>query len=498
MYEEAHGLSDQVATPGKTRADGRSLRRRASAAVRCGGSVGAGSGAEELGQPGGWHADHRRQLRRQELTIDVGRNPLDQRTGELHQPGPAIDARHVAARCELADQVIRQRNGCADTRFEGLRAFLADQRVRIVTVGQEEKAELAALLHLADRVLERAPGRGAPGTVAVEAEYDLTHQPEDPLQVLGGRGGTERCHGVGDPRLVQTHDIHVALDHQQPREIARRLACLVQTVELAALVEELGLGRVQVLGLTLVEDAAAETDGPAADVADREHHSVAESIVLTRSAVGALDHEPRACERLPLFLGRPVAVEQRAPARRRVSDAEARQAVAGQPATREILARARFAAERLPEEERRPLERDVQVLVRPRRGIAAFARDLETGARRELLHGLDEAEMVELHDEAERRTVRAATKAVIELLVRAHRERRRLLVVKRAAGLVLAARALELHAAADHLDDVGACDQLVDEMLRDAAGHGNPRRRSPFSIGSATRLRSSRSRRASP
>jgi hypothetical protein len=45
------------------------------------------------------------------------------------------------------------------------------------------------------------------------------------------------------------------------------------------------------------------------------------------------------------------------------------------------------------------------------------------------------------------------------------------LVVERAAGLVLAPGFLQLHAAADHLDDVGAGDELVDEMLGDAAGH---------------------------
>jgi len=41
----------------------------------------------------------------------------------------------------------------------------------------------------------------------------------------------------------------------------------------------------------------------------------------------------------------------------------------------------------------------------------------------------------------------------------------------RAAGLVLAPGFLQLHAAADHLDDVGPGDEFVDEMLGDA-GHG--------------------------
>jgi hypothetical protein len=70
--------------------------------------------------------------------------------------------------------------------------------------------------------------------------------------------------------------------------------------------------------------------------------------------------------------------------------------------------------------------------------------------------------------------VGAAAEAVEELLVDADPERRRLLVVERAAGLVLAPGLLQLHAAADHLDDVGAGDELVDEVLGNA-GHGRSR-----------------------
>src|SRR5207237_597166 len=65
--------------------------------------------------------------------------------------------------------------------------------------------------------------------------------------------------------------------------------------------------------------------------------------------------------------------------------------------------------------------------------------------------------------------VLAAAEAVVELLVRAHRERGGLLVVERAAGLVFAPGLLQRHAGADDLHDVGAGDQLVDEVLGDAS-----------------------------
>ena len=100
-----------------------------------------------------------------------------------------------------------------------------------------------------------------------------------------------------------------------------------------------------------------------------------------------------------------------------------------------------------------------------------FARHFEADARGQILDGFDEAQVIVLHQEAERRAVRAAAEAVIELLVRHDREGRRFLAVKRAAGLEFLALLFQRHAAADQLDDVGAGDQLVDEVLWNASGH---------------------------
>ena len=146
---------------------------------------------------------------------------------------------------------------------------------------------------------------------------------------------------------------------------------------------------------------------------------------------------------------------------------------ASSPRRLHVFARALVAAQALAEVQRGPLHRDVELVVRIRRagGGTAFARHLESRARGEFLDRLDEAEVVVFHDEAEHRAVRAAAEAVIELLVDADPERRRLLVVERAARLVFAPGLLQLHAAADHLEDVGAGDEFVDEVLGDA-GHG--------------------------
>ena len=83
---------------------------------------------------------------------------------------------------------------------------------------------------------------------------------------------------------------------------------------------------------------------------------------------------------------------------------------------------------------------------------------------------VEELEAVVIHQEADRGAVRAAAEAVIELLGRRHREDGRALVVERAARRVFLALALQRHARADHLDDVGAREQVVDEGVGDA-GH---------------------------
>ncbi|MNQ42737.1 hypothetical protein D3C85_564450 [compost metagenome] len=70
-----------------------------------------------------------------------------------------------------------------------------------------------------------------------------------------------------------------------------------------------------------------------------------------------------------------------------------------------------------------------------------------------------------VHDEAEGVAAGAAAEAVIELLVGADAERRSLFLVERAAGSVIFAGLFQLQARADHIDDVGAVQKVVNEAL---------------------------------
>ena len=67
------------------------------------------------------------------------------------------------------------------------------------------------------------------------SKYDLAHQSESTAQMIGGGRGAERGDRIGEPGLVQTHRIHVALDHDQSLERLTREPGLVQSVELAPL-----------------------------------------------------------------------------------------------------------------------------------------------------------------------------------------------------------------------------------------------------------------------
>src|SRR6185437_1472500 len=60
---------------------------------------------------------------------------------------------------------------------------------------------------------------------------------------------------------------------------------------------------------------------------------------------------------------------------------------------------------------------------------------------------------------------------MVELLVRADRERRRALVVERTARRPVAAGLFQRHALLDHVDNVDARQQIVNELFRDASSH---------------------------
>ena len=146
--------------------------------------------------------------------------------------------------------------------------------------------------------------------------------------------------GVADPVLGQRDDIHVALDDDDLVEPAARPARLEEPVHLLALVEDVGLRRVQVLRLTLrilPEDPPAEADDAAAAIADREHDALPEPVVGAPGV--ALGEQPGVDQAF-----RAECVErglQPVPARRRETDPEVAGDGAGETPLLEIPDRRR-------------------------------------------------------------------------------------------------------------------------------------------------------------
>ena len=98
--------------------------------------------------------------------------------------------------------------------------------------------------------------------------------------MFGGGGGAQRSHAVADAELRQRHHVHIAFHHQNAAGFFNRRTAFVEAVEVAAFVEQRGVGRVEVFGFGIIEYAAAKADYLAARVADGEHHAVAEAVVM--------------------------------------------------------------------------------------------------------------------------------------------------------------------------------------------------------------------------
>src|SRR5690606_26015716 len=139
---------------------------------------------------------------------------------------------------QLVQQELRQGHGFIQGLLELLRAVCGYESIRILTFGQEDKTQLAALANLGQRYLEGAPRRVAAGTIPVETEQDLIRQTEQAIQVLDGGRRAERRSREIDPVSRKPHDIHVTFHNYQPGNIPQSLACLVESVEFTALVEQ--------------------------------------------------------------------------------------------------------------------------------------------------------------------------------------------------------------------------------------------------------------------
>jgi hypothetical protein len=105
------------------------------------------------------------------------------------------------------------------------------------------------------------------------------------LELLLGQSGSHRSDDRLEAGLTKRDHVRVALDDDCSLLLRDRRAREVEAVEDRRLVEELTLGRVDVLpaeGVIFTELSRLEADDAAARVGEREHQALWEVVVSTR------------------------------------------------------------------------------------------------------------------------------------------------------------------------------------------------------------------------
>ena len=285
---EERALGVLAAVDGGRRAD---RRRRAPAAV------GARHAAERLLRHGLRHlqpvGDQLDQVVLQRPGIELRDHGSD-RPQRVLPPVGRVEAGRLERPLDLE---ARHRDRRLQQRAHRLRP-LALHDVRRILAGREpdhaqvEPAQVMALVEHPDRVLalrDRLLTRG----VRVLAEQHLRRQPLERVELAVGQRRPHRAHRLGDPGLAQRDHVRVALHEHEPSRARRGGPGEVGAVDQAALVEELGLRRVEVLRLVVRgERPRAEPEHVPLGIGEREHDPPAEPVEQP-AAVAPARRQPR-------------------------------------------------------------------------------------------------------------------------------------------------------------------------------------------------------------
>jgi hypothetical protein len=276
--------------------------------------------------------------------------------------------------------------------------------------------------------------------------------------------GRQRCakaaHDVVEPGLVGHEGVGVALDDDRPTRLADGRPSPVDQIEGAPLVEEQGLGRVEVLGAAIgalgPDDPPAEPGRSARGVPDGEDHPTPEAVVDAAAALAAA-HQAGGLELVLADAATPgERVGQGVPGLRREAQLVGLDGLVGEPSSVEVGERLRAAGmvgEHAMVEGDGRLEHLAQSLS-PGILAAGPLGQLDPGPGGESAESGREVHAVPFHDEVEDVPSPAAAEALPGLSSGSHDERGRLLAVEGTEPLPGGARLLEGHRLADDLDDV--------------------------------------------
>ncbi len=195
--------------------------------------------------------------------------------------------------------------------------------------------------------------------------------------------------------------------------------------------------------------------------------------VIESAVVVALDHQSGLEQQLALGLAASQGFQQSVPAGRCEADSEMLHRVITKTAMLEIAAGLGglwMLGELALEPQRRRLQLGGEFRLAGAGGpLSGLARYLDSRDRGKLFHRRDEVEPFVFHQEADRVAAGAAAEAVVELLVGVDAEGGAFLVVEGAERGVVLARFAQVHAGIDHVDDIDALEQVIDELLRNSS-----------------------------
>ena len=275
-------------------------------------------------------------------------------------------------------------------------------------------------LHGKLRVVQdlQGPLRGdLAGVVIVVAEHQFLGKAGEQAGLLHCQRRAHGGHRVVEARLVERHDVQVALAEDDVGALG--LFGQVQPVEHPPLGVDWGLRRVHILGLRLVQHPAAEGHHVAPGVHHREHQAVAELVV--QAAVFVLDHQPCFQQiRLGVTLFRHGS-EEHVPGVQRSPHAKPYRRLPGDAAPGQVLPHRlslRLLEQLVVKAGGVPVQ--VQQALAPAAGlpVSLFLRYFHACPFGQKADGVREGEVLLLHDEVHHAAAPFAAEAVIDLLVR--------------------------------------------------------------------------------
>ena len=397
----------------------------------------------------------------------------------------------------------------------GVEPAIPEQLVGVEPVGQRGERDVQVR---GQEGLDR-PVRGRlPRRVPVHDQHDPVAEAPEHAGVARGERGAQGGDHVGGARLVAGDHVRVALDHHGGAGLQDGLFGEVQPVERPLLVEDVALGGVEVLGVVLVAELpAAEGDGPAQGVADREDEPVPEHVEApalggVRAAPGgevdrvafapvagadqagggeglrvpalAPDHRLQAVPAVrghadaeafdglrgdaPGLQGRPAGGPVGAVAEHGLEEGLGLGARLGQPPPRGLLGRC--PRPRVPVGTARGGAGPKRA--HPAAGPGLPGGELDAGPLGEELQRFDELQPVEAHHEVEGGPARPAREALEDLLRGRDPHRRLPVVVEGAEPDELTPRRPQRHVLAHERDQVGRRQHLFSVVVA-GEGHGD-------------------------